>query len=331
VADERPRPPNCDPGLPLFRCYTHGDYDGDRKADLAMFRPGENVWHVKRSSDNEPYAVHWGQRYDKLVPADYNGDGVEDFAVFRETETNPKEAIWFIYYSASDTWRYEIFGSYDSSPAPADYDGDGKADLAVVRRGVYSIRQSKDQKEVTIQLPTVDRNEAVVSNHNDIIIPDDYDGDGKADPAIYDQQDPEHTDETNHPGGTRMWIIRRSTDDLVVSIPLGGGNDIPVPGDYNGDGKTDVAVWHPGECKWTIIGNLDDSGRECPVCVIAWGQSGDVVAPADYDGDGKTDLAAWRPDEGVWAIRFSELNLSDTLSWGLNGDIPIPMSLKRVP
>ena len=324
--DERTWPPNCDPGLPLIRCYTPGDYDGDQKADLAIFRPAEGFWHVKRSSNNEPYAIHWGQSGDKLVPADYDGDRKDDFAVYRPPTANSTEKNWYVHYSDSDSWDSHQLGDSESSPAPADYDGDGKADFAVVwPGGVYRIHRSSDDACRTYYLPTVNRNEAELSNHNDIVVPGDYDGDGVADPAIYDER-PEEL--TNH-SGPRVWVIRRSSDEQVISVPLGEGEDVPVPGDYNGDGKTDIAVWRPKERRWSIIENLDAGLTGHSVREIIWGRPDDMVAPADYDGDGKTDLAVWRPVESTWYILYSRSNKSDAHNWGLNSDIPVPMSLKR--
>ena len=62
--------------------------------------------------------------------------------------------------------------------------------------------------------------------------------------------------------GDGIWYILRSSDGVVTATPWGTGtlNDAPVPGDYDGDGKTDIAVWRPGDGMWYIL-RSSDGGR----------------------------------------------------------------------
>ena len=97
-----------------------------------------------------------------------------------------------------------------------------------------------------------------------------------------------------------LWLVLASTTGQVFQIALGRGTDIPVPGDYDGDGKTDAAVYRPSTGTWFIRVSSPTINRT--TLVLAWGLSGDVPVPADYDGDGKTDLAVYRPANGTWYI-----------------------------
>jgi hypothetical protein len=69
-------------------------------------------------------------------------------------------------------------------------------------------------------------------------------------------------------------------------------------GDYDGDGKTDQALFRPADGTWYIRHSSDQS-----VEVLHWGQKGDIPVPGDYDGDHKTDEALYR--NGMWYIRNS--------------------------
>ncbi|MDX1500842.1 MAG: kelch repeat-containing protein [Thermoanaerobaculia bacterium] len=248
---------------------AHSDYDGDGAADPAVYDPRSKRWKIRSVK-----GFKFGSANGIPVPGDYDGDARTDAADFQ---------------ASIGTWRVrqqfelEGFGQAGDLPAPADYDGDGATDLALFRpsEGVWlfadpaavaaAIAASANGTPFSAPVRT---DELELGRLGDLPIPGDYDGDGRAEPAVYRP-------------ATRQWIVHGGG-----TLRFGKSGDIPIPADYDGDGTTDIATWRPSAAKWTVRG-----GRRARL-----GAPGHIPVPADYDGDGACDFAVYDPATGNWSV-----------------------------
>jgi hypothetical protein len=265
------------------------DFDGDRRADASVFRPGTGIWYLNRSRDGA-YAQQFGAPEDRIVPADYDGDKRTDIAIFR-----PSTGVWFIANSSNGTYGGGAWGDSTDIPTPGDFDGDGQADIAIFRpaTGQWWLKQSSAGTAV-VQYGAL----------GDVPKVGDYDGDGTADLAVFRPS-------------TGIWYIRRSTAG-DIAIQFGDASDRLVPADYDGDGSTDVGVFRPSVGVWYIASVADST--------YTTGQFGfgtDTPVPADYDGDGRSDMAIFRPTDGNWWVNGTNSGVF-VIGWGQGGDTPAP-------
>ncbi len=117
------------------------------------------------------------------------------------------------------------------------------------------------------------------------------------------------------------WYVLNSQQQWITQ-QWGNPGDVPVPGDYDGDGKTDFSVFRPSNVTWYIVASSTGATSGYP-----FGTASDIPAPADYDGDGKTDAAVYRPPGGgqslgYWYIFNSSNSGSTNQQLGTAGDVP---------
>lgn len=232
-----------------------GDYDGDGFADIAVWRETDGNWYRLLSS-SQTYNVHtWGQSGDEPIARDYDGDGKTDMAVVRRSNGI---MTWYLFLSLNNGIEVRQFGVSTDFTAPGDYDGDGKFDLAVQRPGATPTSLS------TFYIQTATSFSAVTFGQStDLVVPGDYDGDGKTDIAV--------VREGATPTSNLTWFYRRSIDGVLVQRLWGvTGTDLNVQNDYDGDGKTEFAVWRNTDGKFYIFNEVAGT-----ISVVSWGAPND--------------------------------------------------------
>jgi len=288
---------------------------------LAQLR--QHLGYVNVHSTNFPNGEIRGQ-LGVQRPVDYDGDGRTDLSVLRFPDVAPPgiaQITWWNMNSTSGTQIADWGNANTDYPAPGDYDGDGVADIAIYRAGATAGAQS----EYWILQSS---NNAVRyfawGLSGDQTVQRDYDGDGITDVAVF------------RPGAAAAnpttWYIRESStgNARVETFGLTGNGttslDTPIPGDYDGDGKFDIAVYRVGQTPANnfIIKRSSDG-------VITYQQFGnftsDYILPGDYDGDGKYDIAVARTGATstsplVWWILQSSTGTTRTQAFGRSSDIP---------
>ena len=229
----------------------------------------------------------------------------------RSNKQGPAE-IASMNYNTGGRMPFPVLANSTASPssqgsAVFDIDSDGKTDLAYYRgAGLWSMLKSGDSTAKYISW----------GDTNSTLAYGDFDGDGKIDPAYIVPESG---------GQNRLYAILKSSANysydqpLFVSAGYSALGDIPVVGDFDGDGKADPSIWRASQGLWI----LQNSSSNYGVTFVYWGQNGDTPIVADFDGDGKSDIGFYR--NGVWGILLSTQNytVAQWHSWGGAGLAPI--------
>jgi VCBS repeat protein len=304
------------------------DLDGDKASDQVVWRGPTGTWYWLSSgggwTDATARSKQWGNQSlgDVALTGDIDGDKTTDLVLWRAST-----GTWY-WLTSSTNYNYASAGSKQwgnlslgDVPMLADIDGDALADLIVWRAstGTWHWLTSSSDYDYAAAGAKQWGNQGL----GDVPLLGDYDGDGRTDLSLWRPTD-----------GTWYWLTSSTNYNYASAGSKQWGNsglsDKPMVGDFDGDHKSDLAIWRASDGTWYWL--TSSSGYAYTSAVgVQWGNRllGDVAALTDFDGDGKADLCVWRSSTGTWFWLTSSSGYAygsaGVRQWGslAAGDIPI--------
>jgi hypothetical protein len=120
--------------------------------------------------------------------------------------------------------------------------------------------------------------------------------------------------------------LRNSNTQGVADISFYFGNpgDIPIAGDFDGDGCDTVSIYRPSEARFYIINELGsaDEGLGAADYSYLFGNPGDVPFVGDWNGDGTDTPGLRRSSNGFVYVRDTNTqgNADISFFYGNPGD-----------
>ncbi|MEU8639646.1 FG-GAP-like repeat-containing protein [Amycolatopsis sp. NPDC048633] len=313
------------------------DFTGDGKADIATFTRGSAGDVFVSGSDGAKFtgtSVQWHDRFavgaEIPLSGDFNGDGKADVATFARGSTGD------VYVALSDGTKFdgngvmwqEYFAANSETPMVGDFNGDGKDDIATFVLGTAG--------DVYVALSDGTKFGASALWHGDfgfgteLPAVGDFNGDGKDDIAVF---------------------TRGSTADVYVALSDGSrfvGNavkwhdsfawnsELPAVGDFDGDGKDDIATFTRGTTSDVFV-SLSDGTKFVGNSVKwhdAFGYDGEIPAIGDFTGDGKDDIAVFTRGTAAdvyVAVSDGAKFVGNGVKWhdnfAYNSEVPLPRAI----
>jgi hypothetical protein len=307
---------------PVWRAYTTGGFDG------IAFKPASERGRV--------FSWRFGKHGGIPVIGDYNGDGVQDFALFfpgLNSDWSGPEKNWKIYFSKGkevDAILKVTWGSGDARAVHADYNGDGRTDIATYSPslGILHILFSGGDFQVAKAQQGISGYGHLARLGGDGFLPltGDVNGDGRSEFVLFNNG---------------LWQVYGLTDlndgvSLHAEFHFGSKGDIPFLGDFNCDGKAEAVVYNPKRRRWFIRYSKEEIKN------LRWGIEGGEPIVADFSGNGCADISLYsNSPHPSWHILNMSLykhvrDVFDTSSpvtikipWGSLDDIPVQILLRR--
>jgi hypothetical protein len=162
----------------------------------------------------------------------------------------------------------------------------------------------------------------------DMIIPGNFNGDGKSNLLFYDRDTGAHE------------FYRVNDNGSMTRIGQGSGWrktwDMIIPGDFNGDGKTTLLFYDRdrGDYEFYRVNNNGSMTRISQGS--GWRKTWDMIIPGDFNGDGKNTLLFYDRDRGDYEFyrvnnNGSITRISQGSGWRKTWDMIIPEAAEVKP
>lgn len=204
------------------------------------------------------------------LTGDFNGDGADEIAIYRGGE-------WFIDLNGNGRWdqqdMWAQLGTDADRPVTGDWDGDGKDDI-----GIYGPIWPRDPRAIEVDPGLPDPDNVRVRDPKNV--------------------PPRIEDATNGTRALKLTADGSEREDLIDHVfAYGQPDDIPITGDWNGDGIRTIGVFRGGT--WEL--DLDGDGRWTERDgSFAFGTAGDLPVIGDWNGDGIEEIGIYRG--GTWIL-----------------------------
>jgi hypothetical protein len=241
----------------------------EQRRDGAYFRPYFHRRAFSFGSTSTSLSCN-----DRPVAGDWNGDGKDEFGIYRVTASGAR----FYLRMPSGRNSSTAWGSAADVPAVGDYDGDRITQIGVRKAGAGTWKlRSRSGATATV---------SGVGVGTDAPVTGDWDGNGRANLGFYRFSN-------------RTFYLRAENGKLSA-LRWGQTGDVPVTGDWNGDGRTDVGSFTPTTGKWSL---RKPSGASYTTSRFGWGVAGDLPVVGDWNGDRISDVGIWRPTSGRFYLK----------------------------